>query len=101
MRKGLAEAAVNSLLGGLFSALSMLVLLVVDWRLALAALGAAAVLLFLLGLCAVRQQRHELVMHEQYGKVYALLYSSLTAIDKIHVAGREAQLFGLWSRLFA
>jgi ABC-type bacteriocin/lantibiotic exporter with double-glycine peptidase domain len=40
-------------------------------------------------------------MHEQYGKVYSLLYACLGAIDKIHVAGREAQVFGLWSRLFA
>ncbi|GGK97802.1 hypothetical protein Sme01_61390 [Sphaerisporangium melleum] len=101
MRKSLGEAAVNSLFGGLFSLLGLLVLLAVDWRVALAALGGVALLLAVLAGRAVRQQRHELVMHEQYGKVYSLLYACLGAIDKIHVAGREAQVFGLWSRLFA
>ncbi|MEV6981441.1 ATP-binding cassette domain-containing protein [Sphaerisporangium sp. NPDC051017] len=101
MRKSLGEAAVNSLLGGMFSLLGLLVLLAVDWRLALAALGGVGALLAVLAGRAVRQQRHELVVHEQYGKVYSLLYACLGAIDKIHVAGREAQVFGLWSRLFA
>ncbi|MET8145096.1 ATP-binding cassette domain-containing protein [Sphaerisporangium sp. NPDC005288] len=101
MRKSLGEAAVNSLLGGMFSLFGLLVLVAVDWRMALAALGGVAVLLGVLAARAVRQQRHELVMHEQYGKVYSLLYACLGAIDKIHVAGREAQVFGLWSRLFA
>ncbi len=40
-------------------------------------------------------------MHEEYGKIYSILYACLNAIDKIHVAGREAQVFGLWSRQFA
>jgi NHLM bacteriocin system ABC transporter ATP-binding protein len=101
MRKALGEAAVNSLLGGMFSLLGLLALVAVDWRLALAALGGVGVLLAVLAGRAVRQQRYELVMHEQYGKVYSLLYACLGAIDKIHVAGREAQVFGLWSRLFA
>ncbi|WP_051760606.1 ATP-binding cassette domain-containing protein [Herbidospora cretacea] len=101
MRKSLGEAAVNSLLGGVFSLLGLLILVTVDWRLALAALGGVLALLALLALLAVRQQRHEVVMHEQYGKVYSLLYSCLSAIDKIHVAGRESQVFGLWSQLFA
>ncbi|MET7338895.1 ATP-binding cassette domain-containing protein [Nonomuraea sp. NPDC005650] len=101
MRKALGEAAVNSLLGGMFSLLGLLALVAVDWRLALVALGGVGALLAVLAGRAVRQQRHELVMHEQYGKVYSLLYACLGAIDKIHVAGREAQVFGLWSRLFA
>ncbi|WP_214103996.1 ATP-binding cassette domain-containing protein [Acrocarpospora catenulata] len=101
MRKSLGEAAVNSLLGGVFSLLGLLVLVAVDWRLALAALGGVVALLAVLAVRAARQQRHELVTHEQYGKVYSLLYSCLTAIDKIHVSGREAQVFGLWARLFA
>ncbi|GIH72516.1 ATP-binding cassette domain-containing protein [Sphaerimonospora thailandensis] len=100
MRKSLGEAAVNSLLGGVFSLLGLLGLLVVDWRLAVAVLAGVAALLAVLAARAVRQQRHELVMHEQYGKVYSLLYSCLSAIDKIHVAGREAQVFELWTRLF-
>lgn len=101
LRKALGDAAVNSLLGGLFSLLSLLALVAVDWRLALAALGGVGGLLGVLARRAVRQQEHELVMHEQYGKVYSLLYACLGAIDKIHVAGREAQVFGLWARLFA
>ncbi|MFB4270830.1 ATP-binding cassette domain-containing protein [Nonomuraea sp. GTA35] len=101
MRKALGDAAVNSLLGGMFSLVGLLALIAVDWRLALVALGGVCGLLGVLAGRAVRQQQHELVMHEQYGKVYSLLYACLGAIDKIHVAGRESQVFGLWSRLFA
>ncbi|MEV8633952.1 ATP-binding cassette domain-containing protein [Streptosporangium sp. NPDC051023] len=101
MRKSLGEATVNSLIGGVFSLLGLLLLVAVDWRLAAAALGGVVALLAVLAVRAVRQQRHELVVHEQYGKIYSLLYSCLGAIDKIHVAGREAQVFGLWARLFA
>ncbi|WP_214409263.1 ATP-binding cassette domain-containing protein [Sphaerisporangium fuscum] len=101
MRRSLGEAAVNSLLGGVFSLLGLLILVAVDWRLAVAALAGVVALLAVLAVRAVRQQRHELVTHEQYGKVYSLLYACLGAIDKIHVAGREAQVFGLWARLFA
>ncbi|GLX95454.1 ATP-binding cassette domain-containing protein [Herbidospora sp. NBRC 101105] len=101
MRKALGQAAVNSLLGGVFSLLGLLILVTIDWRLALAVLGGVLLLLAVLALLAVRQQRHELVLHEEYSKIYSLLYACLSAIDKIHVAGREAQVFGLWSRLFA
>ncbi|TKK89538.1 ATP-binding cassette domain-containing protein [Herbidospora galbida] len=101
MRKALGEAAVNSLLGGVFSLLGLLILVTVDWRLALVVLGGVLVLLAVLAVLAVRQQKHELVMHEEYGRIYSLLYACLSAIDKIHVAGREAQVFGLWSRAFS
>ncbi|WP_066375883.1 ATP-binding cassette domain-containing protein [Herbidospora mongoliensis] len=101
MRKALGEAAVNSLLGGVFSLLGLLILVTVDWRLALVVLVGVLLLLAVLAALAVRQQKHELVMHEEYGKIYSLLYACLSAIDKIHVSGREAQVFGLWSRAFS
>ncbi len=101
MRRAVGAVATGALLGAVFSALSMGALFLVDPT--LAAIILAGVILALAGmvLLAIRQQRHELVTFELYGRIYSLLYAFLLGVDKLQVAGREVQAFGLWARLFS
>jgi len=99
-RRSLSDVAVGALLGAFFSTSSLIVILVVDWRLgALVLVGVAALGAVLVAL-ARRQQRHESEVFRLYGEVAGLLYPLLLGIDKIQTAGREVQAFALWAKLF-
>src|SRR5262249_10893530 len=58
-RRALSDVAVGALLGAFFSASSLLVIVAIDWRLALLTLAGLAALVALLVVLARRQQRHE------------------------------------------
>jgi NHLM bacteriocin system ABC transporter ATP-binding protein len=101
MRRAVGDVAVGSLLGAVFSSLSLAALLLVDWRLAVIVLSGVVVTMTVMVGFVLRQQRHELVTFELYGRIYTLLYAFLLGIDKLHASGRETQAFGLWARLFS
>jgi NHLM bacteriocin system ABC transporter ATP-binding protein len=101
MRRAVGDVAIGSLLGAVFSALSLAALFLVDVRLATIILAGVLVALACMVCLAVRQQRHELVTFELYGRIYSLLYAFLLGIDKLQVAAREVQAFGMWARLFS
>jgi NHLM bacteriocin system ABC transporter ATP-binding protein len=99
-RRSLSDVAVSALLGAFFSVSSLLVIVVIDARLAaLTLVGVALLALALLSL-ARRQQQHESEVFRLHGEVYGLLYPLLLGIDKLHTAGREVQAFALWGDLF-
>src|SRR5919109_66215 len=99
-RRALSDVAVGALLGAFFSVSSLLVIVAIDWRLALLTLAGVAALAAVLLVLARRQQRHEAEVFRLHGEVYGLLYPLLLGIDKIQTAGREVQAFALWARLF-
>ncbi len=101
MRRAVGDVAIGSLLGAVFSALSLATLFLVDVRLAAIIVAGVAAALVAMVCLTVRQQRHELGTFELYGKIYSLLYAFLLGIEKLHVAAREVQAFGLWARLFS
>ena len=101
MRRAVGDVAIGSLLGAVFSALSLATLFLVDVRLAAIIIAGVAAALTAMVVLTVRQQRHELGTFELYGKIYSLLYAFLLGIEKLHVAAREVQAFGLWARLFS
>jgi NHLM bacteriocin system ABC transporter ATP-binding protein len=101
MRRAVGDVAIGSLLGAVFSSLSMVALFLVDPRLAAIVIAGVVVALVLMARLAVRQQRHEIVTFDLYGRIYSLLYAFLLGIDKLQVAGREVQAFGMWARLFS
>ena len=99
-RRSVSDVAVGALLGAFFSVSSLVVLFVVDWRLASVTLAGVAVLVAALVLLARGQQRHERDVFRLHGEIHGLLYGLLLGIDKIQTAGREVQAFALWARLF-
>jgi NHLM bacteriocin system ABC transporter ATP-binding protein len=99
-RRSLSDVAVSALLGAFFSVSSLLVIVVIDWRLAALTFAGVAILAVALLRLARLQQRHESEVFELHGEVYGLLYPLLLGIDKIHTAGREVQAFALWADLF-
>jgi ABC-type bacteriocin/lantibiotic exporter with double-glycine peptidase domain len=101
MRRALGDSAVSAVLGAAFGLVSLLVLVLVDPVVGLAVVAAALALLGLAGAAALRQQRHELVNREEFGRVASFLHSCLLAIEKIQVAAREERVFAGWVARYA
>jgi ATP-binding cassette subfamily C protein len=97
MRQILTGSALASILSGVFSALSFVLLFYYNWKLALLA---AALMVFafcfvtLAGWLQVRCQRE---MSEVQGRISGLLLQLIGGIAKIRVAGAERRAFGRWS----
>jgi len=101
IRQILTGSVTGSILSGVFSLFSWLLLFVYDARLALpaTAIGAASALTTVLGgMASVRYQRSIQALH---GRVYGQVVQLLTGIAKLRVASAEGRAFRRWSDLFA
>jgi NHLM bacteriocin system ABC transporter ATP-binding protein len=101
IRRILAGQAVNGIIGGVFSLVSLGVMLIYDAWLALFAVGYAVVaagILFVLGRQQMRLQRR---VYERKGIVTGLMMEVLGGIAKLRVAAAELRAFARWSNAFA
>jgi len=101
IRRVLGPVTVGGLLGAVFSAFSLALLLALDAGLGLVTLGATAVLSAGIVLLAWRQLPYDRAVSRQFGQVYAVLYPVLLGIDKVRAAGREPHAFSRWTAAFA
>jgi ABC-type bacteriocin/lantibiotic exporter with double-glycine peptidase domain len=97
MRRALSDSAASAVLGSAFGLASLGILVAVDPVIGGLVLLSTVIVLGTASWAAVRQQRHELVNREEFGRVYAFLQSCLLAIEKIQVAGREERVFAGWA----
>lgn len=91
----------TTILGGFFSILSLGLMFYYDVWLSLAAilLAIIAVLISLgFNLIQVRYQRPMVAM---FGKMTGAMYQLLSSINKLRVANRENEAFGVWAKIFS
>lgn len=100
IRQTLSAATIESLLSGVFSGFSLLLLFYYSVQLALVALGltlVAVIIMAYLGYLQIYYQRQ--VQHQQ-GSLSGLILQLITGVAKLRVSGTEDRAFVAWARQF-
>lgn len=96
IRRILTGNALRATLQGIFSVVSLTLLFVYDWRLALIACAALGVAFGLVALVTVIQRRARADMVRWQGQIDGLTVQLLSAVGKLRVAGAEDRAFARW-----
>jgi NHLM bacteriocin system ABC transporter ATP-binding protein len=101
IRRILTGQTLRSLMAGLFSLYSMLLMAIYDIRLALIALALTAIrALLIFGVSGLRIY-HETRQFNLQGKVEGFVLQLLAGVGKLRVAGATIRALAVWSRQFA
>ena len=100
-RQTLTGPVVNGLLGGAFAAMSLLLMLVYDLRLALFGLAFALAAVGLLALTARRQAAPLQRLFDAEGRSSGAVVALLSGIARLRVAAAEERAFARWAEAFA
>ncbi len=101
IRQAMSGAALNSLLGGLTSVFSLVLLFYYSWQLALVAMILVAIYLCSIALVAFLQLRYQRPLLDVKGHISGLLLQLLNGVRKLRGAGAEARAFNQWASLFS
>jgi NHLM bacteriocin system ABC transporter ATP-binding protein len=101
IRRALAGTVVTATLSGVFSLVSLAVVVYYDARLAALAGGLAAIALAAILAGSVVAVRRNRVISERAGVIAGLVLQLLSAISKLRTAGAEGRAFAVWARQFA
>ena len=99
-RQTLTGPVVTGLLGGLFAALSLLLMLLYDLRLAVFGLAFAALAIAALALTARLQAGPLQRLYDAEGRTFGTIVSLLSGIARLRVAGAEERAFDQWAAGF-
>lgn len=101
VRQALSGAALNSLLGALFSVFSLALLFYYSFKLAWVALIIAFIQTALLVFGGLMQMSYQRLQLKLAGQLAGGVAQFLSGIAKLRVAGAEARAFAQWSEVFA
>ncbi|MBK1839259.1 NHLP bacteriocin export ABC transporter permease/ATPase subunit [Azospirillum sp. YIM B02556] len=101
VREILAASTVTGLLGALFGSVSLGLLAVYDWRLALVATGLSLLSALVTGALSYGQLRHEREHIRRQGRLDGLVLQLIVGIGKLRVAGAEPRAMAEWARGFS
>ncbi|MFC3230999.1 ATP-binding cassette domain-containing protein [Marinibaculum pumilum] len=99
-RQTLTGPVVTGLLGGLFAALSLLLMLLYDLRLAVFGLAFAGLAIVALALTARLQAGPLQALYDAEGRTSGTIVSLLSGIARLRVAAAEARAFAQWEAGF-
>jgi NHLM bacteriocin system ABC transporter ATP-binding protein len=97
----LTGSALTTILSGLFSFFSFLLLFYYSWQLALVAGALTFVALSVSVITTYLQVRYQRALLKLRGKISGMLLGFVDSIAKLRVSGSEPRLFGVWAREFA
>ncbi len=101
IRRALSGTVVLSLLSGIFSVFSFLLLFALDVQLALLATGMVAVSVVITLLAGVAQLRFQRALAHIQGRIAGMVLQFITAVSKLRVAAAEQRAFALWANAFS
>jgi NHLM bacteriocin system ABC transporter ATP-binding protein len=101
IRTMLTGAALGSILSGIFSIFSFLLLFRYSVSLALVATVLVIVAATVSGICGWLQMRFMRSSYDVAGKISGLVLETMTAIAKLRMSGTESQAFARWAGVFA
>jgi NHLM bacteriocin system ABC transporter ATP-binding protein len=97
----LTGSTLSSILSGVFSIFSFLLLFYFSWQLAVTAAGLMLVAFAVSAVCAVSQVRYQRRIFRLRGRIAGMLLQFADNIAKLHVSGTEPRAFAAWAREFA
>ncbi|WP_133127651.1 NHLP bacteriocin export ABC transporter permease/ATPase subunit [Legionella nagasakiensis] len=97
MRHVIAGVAISSILSGVFSLFSFILLFYYDVKLALIATGGTLLLCGFTIVVSLRQFSYYKVMQDKLAKLSGMVVQLLTGIAKIQAGGKEKMAFAQWA----
>lgn len=97
----LTDSALSTILSGVFSFFSFLLLFYYSWQLALVAGALTLVALSVALITTYLQVRYQRALLKLRGKISGMLLGLVDSIAKLRVTGSEPRLFAVWAREFA
>ncbi|HXH54781.1 MAG TPA: NHLP bacteriocin export ABC transporter permease/ATPase subunit [Gammaproteobacteria bacterium] len=101
LQQFLTSSMLTTIMSGVFSILSLLLMFYYDFWLALAATGLAFMAVIISLIFNVIQLKYQRPLLELQGKISGLLFQLLTNLHKIRVANHENEAFAIWSKAFS
>jgi len=101
IRHALTGTVVTAILSGVFSLVSLGLVVYYDARLAVLGAGLAVLVLAVILAGSVVALRHNRAISERAGRIAGLVLQLLSAISKLRTAGAEGRAFAVWARQFA
>jgi NHLM bacteriocin system ABC transporter ATP-binding protein len=101
IRRTLTGSTFTSILSGIFSIFSLLLLFYYSWRLALLACGLVAVAFLVSVTIGFFQVRYQRQIFKLRGRISGLILQLVVGIAKLRMAGAENRAFGSWAREFS
>ena len=99
--RALTGSAINSILSGVFSVFSCILLFYYNWRLALIASGLVLVSLIASAASVYIQVRYQRQIFRARGKISGMLLEFVDNIGRLRVSGAEPRAFAVWARQFS
>lgn len=100
LRRVFTGRAIGGALAGVFCLFSFLLMATLDFTLAVAALGMAAIQLGVIAWLARRRLRHERGYAAAHGRSRALVLQMLSGVAKLRVAAATTRVLALWTLRF-
>ncbi len=101
IREAVSGAVIQSVLGGLFSLVSVVVMFAQSWQLGLVGVGLVLVLAAITLLLFRMSLPHIRAAQQMNGQIHALVFQLLTGITKLRVGAAEGRAFARWSEIYA
>lgn len=101
IQQEITGAVIQGILGGIFSVLTLILMLYYSFQLTLAAIVFLAILVLLIWLNAGIQLKFQRPIAKLQGELANLTFKFLNNIAKLRVTGSESRAFVLWTKKFA
>lgn len=99
--RALTGSAIYSILSGMFSIFSFLLLFYYSWQLALIATGLAFVIFASSAVSAYLEIRYQRQIFQARGRISGMLLEFIGNIARLRVSGAEPRAFAVWAREFS
>lgn len=100
IRQMLSGTVINSMIGGVFSVINLILIFYYSWKLAILAVCLAAVTVLFTWLVARIQLRYQRQSTAAQGYLSGLVLQLICSVAKIRITGSESRMFTLWSDAF-
>uniref|UniRef100_UPI0025FCF147 ATP-binding cassette domain-containing protein n=1 Tax=uncultured Aureimonas sp. TaxID=1604662 RepID=UPI0025FCF147 len=99
-RQLLSQHGLGAIVGAAFSLVSLVPIMLVDWRLAVVTLAAALTLGLVTAALSYAELRHERRLIAQKGRLESFVLQVLMGMAKLRASAAEPEAFQRWARLF-
>lgn len=100
IRQAISGTVLLSVLSGVFSIFSFILLFFIDSNLALLATGLVFIAVVATTIAGILQARHQRALTDLQGKISGTILQIITGIAKLRIAGVESRAFAYWAREF-
>lgn len=101
IREILSGVTLYSIMGGIFSSFSLVLLFYYSWKLAMVAMGITLISGAIMLWIGIIQLRYQRIIQRLQGKLAGMVLQFISGISKLRVSGTEERAFAAWAETFS